>query len=148
MRDIIGTPGLWIRIQHRFGPRMTEWILSAIIALWGAVLLMPGDTFDQPAWAGFRSIFVSEFGLATVMLCLGLVRIGGLIVNGARRHVTPWIRVVSALGGLLLFVGITYCYALSGVVSTWAAIYPVFALVEILNIYRAAHDAGESHAVR
>jgi len=139
-------PGLWIRIQHRFGPRMTEWMLAAITAVWGVVLLLPGHTFDQPTWAGFKAIFQDEDMLGQLMLLLGVVRIVGLIINGARKTVTPWIRSVSASFGFLLFVGITYCYMLSGVVSTWLAIYPVFALVELVNIYRAAHDAGESHA--
>lgn len=139
-------PGLWIRIQHRFGPRMTEWILAVITAMWGAVLLLPERTFDQPAWSGFRIIFGDETLLGFIMLTLGFLRLGGLVVNGARKNVTPWIRVVSASLGFLLFVGITTGYALSGVVSTWLAVYPVFALVELLNIYRAAHDAGESNA--
>lgn len=145
MTQQAGSPGLWIRIQHRFGPRMTEWMLAGITALWGVVLLLPGDTFDQPTWAGFRAIFISEYWLGSIMVFLGLLRIGGLIVNGARKTVTPWIRSVSASFGCTLFVGITYCYMLSGIVSTWLAIYPVFALVEMLNIYRAAHDAGESN---
>jgi len=139
-------PGLWIRIQHRFGPRMTEWALALITALWGAVLLLPEHVFDQPAWAGFRLIFGSENALGAVMLVLGVSRIAGLIVNGARKQVTPWIRVFSAGGGFLIFVGISAGYSLSGIISTWLAIYPVFALLELLNIYRAAHDAGESNA--
>lgn len=140
-------PGLWIRVAHRFGPRLTEWVLAAITVLWGVVLLLPEQTFDQPTWSGFRAIFGNELLLGTVMVFLGLLRLGGLVVNGARRKVTPWIRVVSAGLGFLLFVGITTGYALSGVVSTWLAVYPVFALVELVNIYRAAHDAGESYAV-
>lgn len=139
-------PGLWIRIQHRFGPRMTEWMLAVVTALWGAVLVMNPSIFDQPAWSGFRAIFRDEAIVGWLMVGLGFLRIGGLIVNGARKTVTPWIRSVSASLGCCLFVGITYCYGQSGIVSTWLAIYPVFAVVELLNVYRAAHDAGESHA--
>jgi hypothetical protein len=32
-------PGVWSRIQHRFGPRMMEWFLAGHTAFWGAVLL-------------------------------------------------------------------------------------------------------------
>ncbi|MET3900355.1 hypothetical protein ABIB57_004321 [Devosia sp. UYZn731] len=53
---------------------------------------------------------------------------------------------MSASLGCCLFVGIAYCYWQSGIISTWLAIYPVFAVVELLNVYRAAHDAAESHA--
>ncbi|MBD8555572.1 hypothetical protein IFT84_13750 [Rhizobium sp. CFBP 8762] len=126
---------------------MTEWFLAAVTALWGWVLLLPDDTFSQPQWAGFRAIFRDENVLGWTMVCLGLMRIGGLVVNGARKHVTPWIRVVSAACGFLIFVGITYCYALSGVISTWLAIYPPIAVLEIVNAYRAAHDSGESNAI-
>lgn len=139
-------PGIWIRIQHRFGPRMMEWFMAGHTALWGLVLLLPEQTFNQPAWSGFRVIFGDEVQLGWAMVCLGLMRVGGLIVNGARKNVTPWIRVASAGFGFLIFVGISTGYALSGVISTWLAVYPLFALGEIVNIYRAAHDAGESNA--
>jgi hypothetical protein len=139
-------PGLWVRVQHRFGPRMPEWMLAAITALWGGVLVNSPNLFDSPTWSGFRSIFHDEWTLGWIMVFLGVLRIGGLIVNGARKNVTPWIRSVSASLGCCLFVGITYCYWQSGIISTWLAVYPVFAVVELLNIYRAAHDAGESHA--
>lgn len=137
-------PGIWIRIQHRFGPRMTEWFLAGHTVLWGAVLLASTDLFNQPAWVGFRAVFRNEDILGWVMMMLGIMRIGGLIVNGARKHVTPVIRQVSAGIGCLIWVGITYCYASSNVMSTWLAIYPLFAVGELVNIHRAAHDQGET----
>lgn len=137
-------PGIWIRIQHRFGPRMTEWLVAVQTALWGAVLLLPVETFTGPAWEFFRGI-MTEGQLGTAMLFFGLLRLGGLIVNGARKRVTPWIRVISAGFGFMAWVGISYSFAQSGVISTWIAIYPVIACVELLNIWRAAHDVGESY---
>lgn len=138
--------GLWINITHRFGPRLSEWMLAVVMTLWGGVLLNSRQLFDQPTWAGFRTLFHDEATLGWLMVAFGFLRLAGLVVNGARANVTPWIRSISASFGFLLFTGITYGYALSGVVSTWLAIYPVFAVVELLNIYRAAHDAGEDHA--
>lgn len=137
-------PGLWIQIQHRFGPRMMEWFMAFHTALFGAVLLASGTLFDQPAWAGFRSIFPSEAFLGWIMVILGVARIGGLIVNGARKHVTPMIRQVSAGVGCLIWFGIVYGFATSGVVSTWLAIYPLFGIGELVNIHRAAQDQGET----
>lgn len=136
--------GLWIRIQHRFQTRMTEWLLAVVTGLWGVVLLLPGETFRQPAFAGFEAIFGNETFLGAVMVALGILRLVGLIINGARQNVTPHIRVVSAGIGCLIFVGICYCYMLSGIVSTWLAIYPPFAVCELTNVFRAAHDVGES----
>ncbi|KQV27615.1 hypothetical protein ASC97_04360 [Rhizobium sp. Root1203] len=137
-------PGIWIRIQHRFGPRMMEWFLAGHTALWGYVLLMPSRLFEQSEWSIFRAVFRSEDLLGWLMVCLGILRIVGLIVNGARKHVTPSIRQVSAAIGCLIWVGISYCYASSNVVSTWLAIYPLFAVGELVNIKRAAHDEREA----
>lgn len=137
-------PGLWVRITHRFRTRMTEWLLAGITAAWGLVLLLPGQAFDQPAFAGFRAIFWDENALGVVMVLFGLARVAGLIVNGARKNVTPHIRVVSAAFGCMVFVGMCYCFMLSGIVSTWLAIYPFFVIGELTNVYRAAHDVGES----
>jgi cytochrome b561 len=138
-------PDSWIRIRHRFRTRVTEWLLALVTALWGVIILLPGDTFDQPAFSGFRSFFGNEDYLGALMLILGLLRIAGLFVNGARRNVTPHVRMVSAACGCLIFFGICYCYMLSGIVSTWLAIYPPFVLAELVNAYRAAHDVGENY---
>ena len=137
-------PGLWIQIQHRFGPRMMEWFMAFHTATFGLVLLGSPDLFSQAAWAGFRHIFPSEASLGWIMVLLGVARIGGLIVNGARRHVTPMIRQVSAGIGCMIWFGIVYGFATSGVVSTWLAIYPLFGIGELANIHRAAHDQGET----
>lgn len=139
-------PGIWIRVKHRFGPRMTEWIWAVIMTAWGFSLLLPERLFDQPAFAFFR-MFFEEDTLGWLMVIVGLLRIIGLVINGARKNVTPWIRVFSAGVGFLVFGGINYCFASSGVISTWIAIYPMLAAVELLNAYRAAHDAGENYAV-
>lgn len=137
-------PGIWIRIQHRFGPRMMEWFMAFHTAGWGYVLLLPDRTFDQPAWSAFRDIFRDEDILGWSMVLLGALRIIGLVINGARKDVTPHIRQASAAIGCMIWVGITYCYASSNVVSTWLAIYPLFAIGELVNINRAAHDQGET----
>lgn len=137
---------LWVRLRHRFGPRRTEWMLAVITALWGAVLLLPAETFDGAVYSYFRALFGGEGRLGGLMLCLGLLRLGGLIVNGARRRTTSWIRAVSAGFGFMIFVGISTSFALSGVISTWLAVYPVFALFELVNLHQATHDAGGGHA--
>ena len=100
--------------------------------------------FDQPAWSGFRQIFQNEDVLGWIMVMLGFLRLAGLVVNGARKDVTPHIRQISAGIGCMIWVGITYGYASSNLVSTWLAIYPLFAVGELVNIHRAARDQGES----
>lgn len=136
-------PGVWIRIQLRFGPRMMEWLMAFHMMLFGVVLLMPAVTFNQPAWRTFREIGLSENLLGWLMLGVGFLRIVGLIINGARKKVTPQIRQVSAAIGCFIWAGITFGFYSSDVVSTWLAIYLLFAIAELVNIHRAAHDEGE-----
>lgn len=137
-------PAVWVRIKHRFGARQMEWFMAAMTAAWGAVLLLPAETFTtSPGWVIFRS-FWSEEGWGIIMLLLGLVRLFGLYVNGARADVTPWIRISSAMLGFMVWVGICTSFGLSGIISTWLAIYPLFAIAEIVNIIRAGRDVGES----
>lgn len=136
--------GMWVRIQHRFGPRMMEWFMAGHLMLFGYVLLLPSQTFNQPAFMGFNEIVPSENFLGWIMFTTGCLRIIGLVINGARKNVTPQIRQISAAAGCLIWSGIAYAFASSGVISTWIAIYPLFAIGELINIHRAAHDQGEA----
>lgn len=142
--DVTGSPGLWIRIQHRFGPRMMEWFYAGHMVLAGYVLLLPADTFAQPAFSAFRTFVPSENIMGWFMLVVGCLRLVGLVVNGAKKDVTPQIRQFSAAIGCLVWSGISYGFASSDVVSLWLAIYPLFAVGELVNIHRAARDQGES----
>lgn len=144
MKDgYLGT-GIWIRIQHRFGPRMMEWFMAGHMILFGYVLLLPSETFNQPAFASFRELVPSESFLGWTMLCVGCARVIGLVINGARKTVTPQIRVTSAGIGCMIWSGISYGFFASDVISTWLAIYPLFAIGELVNVNRAARDQGEA----
>lgn len=112
--------------------------------LFGYVLLLPSQTFNQPAFSAFVALVPSETFLGWLMSLIGCLRIIGLVINGARKNVTPQIRQFSATVGCLLWTGISYGFASSGVISTWLAIYPLFAVSELVNINRAAHDQGEA----
>lgn len=149
MKKAIPTGGyigaaMWIRIRHRFGPRMMEWFMAGHLILFGYVLLLPSQTFNQPAFSAFTALVPSETFLGWFMFVVGCLRIIGLVVNGARKNVTPQIRQVSAAIGCFIWAGISYGFASSGVISTWLAIYPLFAIGELVNINRAAHDQGEA----
>ncbi|RSC38575.1 hypothetical protein EGT36_16340 [Agrobacterium sp. FDAARGOS_525] len=135
--------GMWVRIQHRFGPRMTEWFMALHMIGFGWVLLLPTQTFNLPQFHTFRELFPSEPFLGWLMAIVGCLRIIGLVINGAKEKVTPQIRQFSAGVGCIIWTGITYGFASSDVVSTWIAIYPLFAFGELVNINRAARDQGE-----
>jgi hypothetical protein len=137
---------LYVRIRHRFGPRQMEWFMAGITLAWGLVLLLPIETFNTPTWSMFDKI-APEWGWGGLMAALGFARLAGLLINGSLPVATPWIRVVSAAIGFCIWVLVCFNFAVSGVVSTWLAVYPALALAECVNIYRAAHDVGEQDAI-
>ncbi|SER57333.1 hypothetical protein SAMN03159406_00524 [Rhizobium sp. NFR03] len=137
-------PGIWIRIQHRFGPRNMEWFSGAVTTTFGVIVLVGDDLFSQPSWAGFRDFFGTQSLFGTIMLILGMLRLIALLINGAKKKVTPQIRQVAAGFGLVIWFGVCAGFYSSGVISTWAAIYPWLVIAELTNIHRAAHDQGET----
>ncbi|MET3900354.1 hypothetical protein ABIB57_004320 [Devosia sp. UYZn731] len=56
---------------------MTEWMLAMVTAIWGAVLVINPNIFDQPAWSGLRAIFRDEAVVGWIMVGLGFLWIGG-----------------------------------------------------------------------
>lgn len=137
-------PAMWIRIRKRFGTRMMEWYSGAVTAAFGIVLLRGDDLFSQPAWTSFAKFFESQAWFGWLMVILGAIRIGGLIVNGTRKHVTPQIRQVTAFMGVIIWTAVSLGFASSGILSTWAAVYPLLVVAEMTNILRAATDQGEA----
>lgn len=118
--------------------------MAGHLIAFGWVLLLPSQTFNQPAFTGFNEIVPSEDFLGWIMFVVGCLRIIGLVINGARKNVTPQIRQFSAAAGCMIWLGIACAFASSGVISTWIAIYPLFVIGELINIHRAAHDQGEA----
>lgn len=138
-----GYPALWVRVQHRFGPRQMEWFMALIMFGWGAVLLLPIESMESNAWIFFKAVF-PEFFWGSLFFLIGLFRLVGLVINGSRREITPWIRVVSAGVGFIVWVGVLTGFAFSGVaISIWTINYSVFSIAEIVNIIRAGRDVGE-----
>jgi cytochrome b561 len=131
--------GLWISIQHRFGPRRLEWAMGLLTLTLGITKLYT-DSFSRPAWEVFRTVFIEERYLGMLMIAIAVVRLGGLIVNGARKHVTPRIRQITAGLTAFLWAGMCYCFWQSGVFSGWEGLYPFFFLFELDNIQQAARD--------
>ncbi|MDR3473309.1 MAG: hypothetical protein P4M09_16745 [Devosia sp.] len=137
-------PSLYVRISHRFHSRRTEWTAGVQSVIWGLVLLAPGNVFDFPAFIIFRGL-IDERLMGWGMVGLGVLRLIGLIVNGARKEVTPWIRVGTAFLGCGVFTSISMGLAASGVWSTWLAAWPVLAVTELFNIHGAMRDAKVSN---
>ena len=141
-------PTLAIRITQQMRLRRTEWIAAAQCLIWGLILLLPNNVFAGATFATFVKLGISEWWMGATMLTIGAGRLLSLIVNGARRRTTTSIRLAAALAGCGIFTAISLCFASSGVLSVWAAAWPVAAVVEFMNIYDTAKDARKAHGRR
>jgi len=121
--------------------------MAVVMAGWGIIMLLPADTFSQPAYAGFRAIFGSENGIGAAMLVLGTLRLSALWVNGRLRRITYWARNWSAGIAWLVWIGMLFAHSLSGVVGVWIVFYLAFAITEFINGGRAARDIGASRGL-
>ena len=88
--------------------RGLEWMTSALLLVFAITLALPGDTLaENPGFAGFLSAGLNEAALALPLSWIALLRMAGLVINGAWRR-SPLLRMIGAvLGGLLynIFTG-------------------------------------------
>jgi hypothetical protein len=137
-------PALWFHTsKSRFKERVLEWGMAVHQLLWGLILFLNPNVFDSKVWDGFKATFGTSGGLGIFMFIAGLTRLFGLAVNGSRQTVTPHIRQWSAAFGCFVWVTVCHQFFLSGVWSTWIAVYPLFAIKELYCIYNAAYDQGK-----
>jgi hypothetical protein len=81
--------------RHRYA-RGLDWACSAMIAAWGGLLALPGDTFaNSPSLALVAERF-PESQWAVGLILLGLIRIAALIVNGRLPQGSPAARGIGA----------------------------------------------------
>jgi hypothetical protein len=133
-----------LRFGYSFRLRRTEWIAAVQCFIAGFVLLLPYDTFSSEAYDVVRT-WGSETMFGVLLLLVGMTCLTGLFVNGARKRVTPWMRLGGAILGAGIFSAISLGFAASGVIGLWLAAWPVAAVVEYFNIYDATRDARQAH---
>lgn len=126
-----------VRLRERFHQRASEWFCAANMAVWGAILLHPSETFSSPAYEAFRRI--GERGTGFLVGGLGLAWLLGLIINGARQRVTSSIRLTCALVGALVYsmlgVGFVCSYFVNGVLSTGTGTYFLISALAFYSLY-------------
>jgi hypothetical protein len=142
--DLPDNHAVLVHYGYKFRLRRTEWIAAAQCFIWGFVLLLPLDTFAGPTFSILAS-WASENVFGIIMLIAGALRLTGLIINGARQRVTPWMRLGGALIGCFIFSAISLGYAATGSVGVWLAAWPVVAVVEFFNIWDTTRDARQAH---
>lgn len=141
MPDISGKQNMVIvRFQKTFPIRVSEWALATILFNFGMVVLLnPGILEEKVNFAGLI-VMMSERGWGVSCTALALIRLGALAVNGAWRP-TPHIRAVAAFATMVVWMLISFALANSRFPSIGLSTYPIFLLLDMYNVYRAASDA-------
>ncbi|KAF0675061.1 hypothetical protein [Profundibacterium mesophilum] len=135
-------------IVHGRG-RAAEWITSAVLAVIGITLLMPGETMGvSSSYAGFRSLGVSDGVLGVAVLVVGAVRLTALYINGSWRR-TPLLRAVGAVCGLVIFTMLLsaflfpFFYGHAPALNTGTT-YLILAIADLFSCYRTGADVGRN----
>jgi hypothetical protein len=127
-----------LRFHKTFQLRVTEWALATILFNWGVLTIFNPGILDQ-SFAGLLRL-TTEAQWGAMCLVLAVMRLMALAVNGAWRP-TPHIRAVTSACGMLMWILLSFALANGGKASLGLAVYPVFAVLDIYNVYRASSDA-------
>lgn len=134
---------LLVKFNHKFEVRATEWLCGTVLFFWGVVLLSVPSAFADGAnyyWTLERLFNQRTWGWAC--LIMGSVRLVALYINGARRE-TPFARTATAFLSCFFWYQIALGLALSGIVNTGLAVYPVLLIFEVYNVLRSSIDARQ-----
>ena len=137
--------------MHRYLPfnghherREAEWVGALVCLGVATALLMPGPTFSRPTFDAFGAI-APEGTWGMGLLCVALMRMLGLWVNGSKRH-SPLIRFATATAGALLWGWVTCLLWQDGYpgVNTGCGAYGMLCLVDAYCAFRAVWDQGRN----
>lgn len=131
-----------VRLPSHFPVRATEWMMAAMKASFGLLLLMPLDMFAQPSFTAMRQM-AHQHAWGTLGFVFGSVHLIALYINGTRRrspHVRAFCSCVSSLFWLMVCVG----FFRSPVPTTGWAIYPWLVVFSLRNVVSASRDARQS----
>lgn len=135
--------GIAVRIAHRAQQRLVEWTASFQIMIYGIILLQRGDTYDSYGYS-FSSL-AQENTWGIVLFLIGSARVCGLIVNGARQDITPWIRAIGAFVGFFVFVSLSMSLVAPWIAGNAPAVglamFIPASVAELAAIYYSVQDA-------
>lgn len=134
-----------ISLRTTFPQRRAEWALGVVIFLWGVILLNNETLFSDGISYSEIARTASQETWGAICLALGLVRLLVLLINGAWRR-SPHARALVAFLSCFFWFQVSMGMAAAGTWSTGLAVYPVFLILDALNVIFALGEAGRSDA--
>lgn len=128
--------------------RLGEWITSACLMGFAAILWMPGNSLTvKDGWPGFYMLGWSEIAVAVPLAVIATLRMLALVINGAWKR-SPHLRVAGSVAGAVCFMVLTFTTispAFAGradSINPTAALYATLLIADLFAAYRAGADAG------
>ncbi|WP_376704667.1 hypothetical protein RQ479_07950 [Mesorhizobium sp. ISC25] len=138
-------------IRQHFGMRVTEWIMTASLFGWSAMLASNGRTFEGSPSFSVIARYGDETLWANVCLFAAMLRLCALIVNGTFRQFrySPHLRGGASLAACIFWgqitLGVMVAWVTIGGGGTGVIAYATFMAIEMWNLFRAWADVGATH---
>jgi hypothetical protein len=129
--------------------RALEWLLAAVMVLWGVGLLLPWEGFTGSAYR-YLAALAPERAWGVFSVSIGLIRIGALYCNGAWYR-TPLLRFLGAMLGTIWWAVLLWLLWLSardGGPQATILWYPCFIAAELYACDRTGRDAARYRSLR
>lgn len=137
-------------VTQHFESRITEWAMSVTIVWWGTRLLDPSNPWNSAAWAKML-FWMPETAWGTLCVCLGLLRLVALTINGtfadtAYSKFSPHVRGVTAVLGATVWFMVFL--SVSSVPSSSSGIYQLPLGLDLWCVFHAWREVGRARATR
>lgn len=131
---------------EKFAARIAEWTLAIIMTGFGFCILF----MDLSALGQYYGVLFQQWPpylLASMLMFIGLARFSVLMINGLW-GLSPMVRMFISMITGALWMQVSLGVLFSHYVSPGCVVYPVFVLLEMYNVYRAATDVAKKRDLK
>jgi hypothetical protein len=137
------------RSRPAYPDRLVEYQHACMMGAWGLWLLNPSwDTFANPTYAMLAAIAPEQIW-GVFSICIAVIRVGALIING-RYCRTPLFRFACSMLGVIWWLVLIWLFYLVPQANPAAgyAFYPIFVTFELISCWRSLADAFHENSFR
>ena len=138
-------------VRRHFMYRLPEWALSANLALFSVVLLMPGDTFGSVRTYAVMARIADERTWGVAIGIVASVRLISLILNGTFpvfARYSPLARAIGSALGAIVWFALSVSFYESNPTGTGWSNYAVWLAVDVVLAVHIAGEAGQAWKAR
>ncbi|TDR90274.1 hypothetical protein [Enterovirga rhinocerotis] len=137
------------RASAAYPDRLVEYLFASMMIGWGLWLIAPWwQTFGNPTYAALAALATErQWGIFSV--CVGVVRVGALVVNGHWCR-TPLLRFMCSWFGVVWWLVLIWLFFQNPSPNPPAGFvfYPIFIVFELVSCARSMADAFRANAFR